>query len=158
MATGLIVLAVLHGAGLVALHPKATMYAAEALGGALLGVSITLAGACPGTVAAQIGAGYRDAWFTLTGGLAGAVTFTYAEPMLRPILLTGSGALTVDQLVGVPFWQLALGFAGLLVIGLAALERWRSWRDEIGPAGDGLQPAARVQEVGVCGEARRLAS
>jgi hypothetical protein len=157
VATGLVVLAVLHGAGLVALHPKTTMYAADALGGGLLGVGITLAGACPGTVAAQIGAGYRDAWFTLIGGLVGAVTFTYAEPTLRPILLTGSGTLTVDQLVGVPFWQLALGFAALLVMGLAALERWRSWRDEIGPASDGLQPVARVEEVTVRREVGRLA-
>jgi hypothetical protein len=155
VATGLVVLAALHGAGLVTLHLKTTMYAADALGGALLGVCITLAGACPGTVAAQIGAGYRDAWFTLIGGLAGTVTFTYAEPALRPILLIGSDSLAVDQLVGVPF---ALGFAWLLVIGFAALERWRSWHDEIRLAGDGLKPAARVREVGVCGEARKLAS
>jgi uncharacterized membrane protein YedE/YeeE len=140
VATGLVVLAVLHGAGLVTLHPKPTMYAADLLGGALLGVGITLAGACPGTVAAQIGAGYRDAWFTLLGGLAGAVAFTYAEPTLRPILLTGSGTLTLDRLMGVPFWQVALGFAALLAAFLAALERWHSWRDEIGPAADGLQP------------------
>jgi uncharacterized membrane protein YedE/YeeE len=140
VTTGLLVLAVLHGVGVVTLHPKTTMYAADALGGALLGVGITLAGACPGTVAAQIGAGYRDAWFTLVGGLAGAVAFTYAEPVLRPVLLTGSGALTLDRLVVVPFWQLALGFAAVLIAGLAALERWRSWCDEIGPAADGLQP------------------
>ena len=91
VATGLVVLAALNGAGLATLHPKTTMYAADALGGALLGVGITLAGACPGTVAAQIGAGYRDAWFTLVGGLAGAVAFTYAEPVLRPGTADGIG-------------------------------------------------------------------
>ena len=142
VATGLVVLAALNGAGLATLHPKTTLYLADALGGALLGVGITLAGACPGTVAAQIGAGYRDAWFTLAGGLAGAVAFTYVEPALRPVLLKGSGTLTLDRLVAVPFWQVALGFAAVLVVGLLVLERWRSWRDEIGPAADGLQPRA----------------
>lgn len=117
VATGLVVLAALNGAGLATLHPKTTMYLADALGGALLGVGITLA-----------------------GGLAGAVAFTYAEPALRLVLLTGAGTLTLDRLVAVPFWQIALGFAAVLVAGLAALERWRSWRDEIGPAADGLQP------------------
>lgn len=143
VTTGLVVLAALHRLGVVTLHPKTTMVASDGLGGALLGVGITLAGACPGTVAAQIGAGYRDAWLTLTGGLLGAVAFICAEPALRSVLLTGSGATTLDRLVGLPFWQLALGFAAVLVVALVLLERWRSWRDEIGPAADGLRPLGR---------------
>lgn len=156
VATGLVVLAALNGAGVVALHPKTTMYVADALGGVLLGVGITLAGACPGTVAAQIGAGYRDAWLTLARPPASAVAFTYAEPVLRPVLLKGSGALTLDGLVGLPFWQVALGFAAVLVVALVALERWRSWRDEIGPAADGLLPIASGQRAQLRREAVRL--
>ena len=155
VATGLVVLAALHGLGFVKLHPKTTMYGADLIGGALLGVGITLAGACPGTVAAQIGAGYRDAWFTLAGGLVGAVAFAYAEPVLRPVLLVGSGALTLDKVLSVPFWQLALGFAALLVVGLVALERWRPWRSEIGAAGDGLLPMAETRQPATSELARR---
>ena len=83
VATGAVVLALLNGFGTVKLQPKAALYAADIVGGLLLGVGITLAGACPGTTLAQIGAGYRDALFTLLGGLCGAVAFS--QPALsRP--------------------------------------------------------------------------
>ena len=75
VATGAVVLAVLNGFGFVKLQPKAALYAADIVGGLLLGAGITLAGACPGTTLAQIGAGYRDALFTLLGGLCEAVAF-----------------------------------------------------------------------------------
>lgn len=150
VATGLVVLAVMHGFGFVPLHPKATLYGADVLGGALLGAGIALAGACPGTVAAQIGAGYRDSWFTLAGGIAGALTFSYLEPVLRPALLSGGpGKLTLDVMLGVPFWVLAVGFAAVLVAVLFAMERWRPWRSDIGPDGDGIDrdPPAERQFV-----------
>jgi hypothetical protein len=139
VATGLVVLAVLNGFGFARLFPKVTLYGADILGGGLLGVGIALAGACPGTVAAQIGVGYRDAWFTLAGGLAGATAFTYLEPMLNPLLLSGGpGKLTLASLTDLPFWPLALGFAVLLLVVLVVLERRTSWQDEIGPEGDGI--------------------
>lgn len=155
VATSLVAVAALHGFGLVALHPKPTMYLADVSGGGLLGVGVTLAGACPGTVAAQIGAGYRDAWFTLLGGLAGAVAFTYAEPVLRPVLLTGPGAMTLDLLVGIPFWQLALGLAALLAVVLMILEYRRPWRGEAGAAADGLLPEPLPRPVPAGGQAAR---
>lgn len=137
VATGLVVLAALNGFGIVKLGPKATLYAADLGGGLLLGAGIALAGACPGTIFAQIGAGYRDAWITLLGGVAGAMTFGYAEAMLRPWISGGPGKLTLDVMIGVPFWQAALVFAALLVALLAGLERWRPWRGELGPRADG---------------------
>jgi hypothetical protein len=76
------VLAIMHGFGFVKLAPKAALYAADIIGGLILGAGIALAGACPGTVMAQVGAGYRDAIFTLVGGLGGAVAYSYAEPTL----------------------------------------------------------------------------
>ena len=119
------------GFGWAKLAPKALLPMADVAGGLLLGVGIALAGACPGTVLAQIGAGYRDAWFTLAGGILGAVAFTYAEPALQPILrMGGQGRLTLDMVTGVPFWALALGFAALLVAALVALQRWRPWQEE----------------------------
>lgn len=86
VAAGLVVLAVLTGLGWARLAPKALLPVADIAGGLVLGVGIALAGACPGTVLAQIGAGYRDAWFTLAGGILGALAFTYAEPQLAPAL------------------------------------------------------------------------
>ncbi len=141
VATGLVVLAVMNGFGFTKLFPKPVLFGADVIGGLLLGAGIALAGACPGTVAAQIGVGYRDAWFTLIGGLGGAVAFTYLEPVLNPVLLSGGpGRLTLANVTGVPFWLLALGGAALVVALLIVLERRRPWREEIGPGADGLPP------------------
>lgn len=137
VATGLVVLAALNGFGLVKLAPKATLYTADIAGGLILGVGITLAGACPGTVLAQVGAGYRDAWATLLGGLCGALAFSYLEPTLRPWIDGGPGKLTLDQLVGLPFWQLALAVAAIIVALLYGLESLRPWQTEVGPKADG---------------------
>lgn len=139
--TGLVVLAVLHSFGAIKLHPKATLPAADVIGGLLLGAGIALAGACPGTVFAQIGAGYRDARLTLVGGLLGALAFTYLEPALAPALkIADQGKLTLDAVLGLPFWLVAAGFALLLLAAVVGLERWRRWDSEHGDAADGLSP------------------
>lgn len=141
VTTGLLVLVALDAFG-VKMHPKATIFAADIVGGLILGAGISLAGACPGTVLAQVGVGYRDAWMTLAGGLAGALTFGYLEPSLSPILsANNAGALTLNGLSGLPFAAIALPFAALLIIGLIALERWRPWRGELGRNVDGLTDA-----------------
>ncbi len=139
IATGLVILAVLNGFWGVKLHPKATEIGADVVGGALLGLGIVLAGACPGTLFAQIGAGYRDAWFALAGGLAGAMAFGYAQPALKPWITGGPGKLTLDAMLGLPFWVVALMLAALLIAGLAALEHMRPWEDDLGPDADGLR-------------------
>jgi len=138
VATGAVVLAVLNGFDVVKLQPKAAIYAADVVGGLVLGAGIALAGACPGTVLAQAGVGYRDALFTLVGGLCGAIAFSYAEPSLRgPLLSGGGGKITFADVTGLPYWVLALGLAVVLVAVLVALERWRPWREELGRDVDG---------------------
>ena len=138
VVTGALVLAAMHEAGLMKLSVKATFYWADIIGGLLLGAGIALAGACPGTVLAQLGVGYRDAIFTLLGGIAGAIAFSYMEPALTPVLLTGGpGKLTFMDLTGLPYWQLAVGLSVVLVLALVALERWRPWRTDLGADVDG---------------------
>lgn len=138
--TGLVLIGIMHGFFGGKLHPKALMYGANILGGLMLGAGITLAGGCPGTVLAQIGSGYKDSWLVLLGGIAGALTFGYLEPTLKPVLLSGGpGKLTLDAVTGVPFWMLAFGFALLLVIVLVALEKWRPWQADLGDNYDGMK-------------------
>ena len=147
VVTGLVVLAVLNGAWGVKMFPKALVWQADIVGGMLLGVGISIAGACPGTVFAQIGAGYRDAWFTVTGGILGAMTFGYLEPALRPIMLSGGpGKLTLDQVAHIPFWAFALAVAAALAGVLAVVERFKPWREEAGPDFDGLAALASRPE------------
>jgi hypothetical protein len=120
VAMGLVVLATLTGFGLARLAPKATLPVADLAGGLILGAGITLA-----------------------GGLLGALAFTYAEPTLAPwISAAGQGRLTLDMLLGVPFWASALVFAAVLALVLRAMESWRPWRAELGEAADGLLPPA----------------
>lgn len=151
VATGAVVLAVLNGFSIVKLQPKAALYAADIVGGLLLGTGITLAGACPGTTLAQIGAGYRDALFTLIGGICGAVAFTYAQPILSKTFLGGTAPkLIFSDLFGVPYWIGALVLAALCVVILVALETWRPWRGELGNDVDGdLAPTGAAVPAGV---------
>jgi hypothetical protein len=137
VATGAVVLAVLNGFGFVKLQPKAALYAADIVGGLILGSGIALAGACPGTTLAQIGAGYRDAIFTLLGGLAGAVAFSYAQPWLAVSLIGTGPNLIFTDLFGIPYWQGALALAGIIVVALVLMERLRPWREDLGADVDG---------------------
>jgi hypothetical protein len=137
VATGAVALAALNGFGLVKLQPKAAFYAADIAGGLILGVGIALAGACPGTILAQIGAGYRDAIVTLLGGLAGALAFANFQPSIMAALPAGAGKIIFTDLIGVPYWVGALAWAAVLIGVLVALERWRPWREELGRNVDG---------------------
>src|SRR5215510_2815576 len=138
VATGAIVLAVLNGFGYVELQPRAAAYAPNVVGGLLLGAGISLSGACPGNALAQIGAGYRDAFFTVFGGLLGALTFTYAEPAINKSFLGQSGPrLVFTDLIGVPYWMGALVLAAVIVVILVVLEKQLPWQDEMGNDVDG---------------------
>jgi len=137
VATGALVLAFLNGFGFVKLQPKATLYAADIVGGLILGAGISLAGACPGTTLAQIGVGYRDAIFTLVGGLFGAVAFSYAQPWLDKSLIGTGPKLIFTDLAGIPYWQGANALAAAIIVVLVLMERMRPWRDDLGLDNDG---------------------
>jgi hypothetical protein len=141
VATGAMVLAAMHGFGLVKLAPKAALYTADIIGGLILGAGIALAGACPGTVFAQVGAGYRDAIVTLVGGIGGAVAYAYAEPMLsKTFLATSAGKLVLSDLLGIPYWTGALALAAVCAAILALLEHIRPSAAELGRDVDGDLP------------------
>jgi hypothetical protein len=141
VATGAVVLAVLNGLGYVKLQPKAAAYGADLVGGLLLGAGISLAGACPGTTLAQVGAGYRDALFTLVGGLFGAVAYSYAQPALANTFLGQSGPkLVITSVVGVPHWIGAVALVAVIIVVLVVLETWSPWTNEMGTDVDGDIP------------------
>lgn len=137
VATGAVVLAFLNGFGLVKLQPKAALYAADIVGGLILGAGIALAGACPGTTLAQVGVGYRDALFTLFGGLFGAVAFSYGQPWLARALIGTGPKQIFTEWAGIPYWQGALAFAVVIIIALIVMERLRPWREDLGADVDG---------------------
>jgi uncharacterized protein len=140
--TGLVVLAVMNGMFGVKLSLKPLLFKADIVGGLILGAGIALAGACPGTTLAQIGAGYRDAIFILFGGIAGALTYGYFDVPITAFFAEKGDKIGFNQLLGMPFWMSALAFAVLLAAVLWGLEALQSWRDETGTDDDGLmQPS-----------------
>ncbi len=141
--TGLLVLAVLNGIFGVKLSLKPLLYKADLIGGFILGIGITLAGACPGTALAQIGAGYRDAWFVLAGGLAGALTYGYFDAPITTFFAEKGDKVGFDQLLGFPFWMTALALAGVLAVLLGVIETVWPWGDDVGPDVDGMTSVDR---------------
>jgi len=149
IATGLVVIAALNFYGGVALSVKPAIVGSVVVGGILLGLGIVIAGACPGTALAQIGAGYKDAWAVLAGGLVGAFTYGYYKAPIDKALdwsaigLGNWGKMTLADLIPGGFPTLALIAAALIVVGLFMLERARPWRDEMAhfdPAGSDHLP------------------
>ncbi|MCA1300011.1 YeeE/YedE thiosulfate transporter family protein [Stappia indica] len=133
--TGLIALAVLNGLFGVALHPKSFALGPVLIGGLILGVGIALAGACPGTALAQAGAGYRDAYAVIAGGIAGAIFYGYNIDWIGAALSFGSyGKITFADLLPLPFWGLALILAAMLAAFLVVLERLVPWQADMDKA------------------------
>lgn len=58
-------------------------YDGNILGGALIGIGMSLTGACPGTSLVQLGAGVRSGLFVVTGGIIGSIVYLLTSPSFR---------------------------------------------------------------------------
>lgn len=58
-------------------------YDGNIIGGALLGAGMLLAGACPGTVFAQIGLGVRSGFYALEGATIAGIVWTGLHPLIQ---------------------------------------------------------------------------
>jgi uncharacterized membrane protein YedE/YeeE len=118
IATGLVLYSILFSLGFERIAWKITILQKDVLGGLLLGVGIVLAGACPGTVFAQIGAGYKDAYFTLFGAVVGAYLYQSLSPLLSQFFTPcPNEILCLENLINLPFTVVAFSLA-LLIIGI----------------------------------------
>ena len=138
--TSAIVFSVFFGLGFERLSWKVTIYGADIIGGLLLGIGIALAGACPGTLFAQIGAGYKDSIATFFGALAGAAAFIMLRPWLSQVLLNGypQKKLTLDTLLDIHFYATASILIVIFAVILLGLEWYRPWKKDLGKNLDGL--------------------
>lgn len=86
-------------------------------GGLIFGVGIALGGYCPGTAVVGLGSGVGEGISAVVGGLAGAVVFIFAYPVLKPILIEPAnlGKVTIPSILGLSVLPTALVFAVLLV-------------------------------------------
>lgn len=145
VVVGLVGLAILNGMFGVKLHLKPLLLRADLIGGLILGAGIALSGACPGTLLAQAGAGYRDALFVIAGGIAGAIAYGYYDAPISAFFAEKGDKVSFDGLIGLPFWAVALMLAAVLVAGLVVLEKVAPWRAEVGTDHDGLRPLPEDQ-------------
>jgi uncharacterized protein len=133
IATGLLIFAIFFTLGFDRLSWKSMVVPYDIAGGLLLGLGIALAGACPGTVFAQIGGGYKDAWVTLLGAICGALFYAKITPILPQVL--GSPwpkeKITLDVSLGLPFWAIALGLIFCITLCLYLIERKFPWRQDL---------------------------
>ncbi|XP_013410268.1 uncharacterized protein LOC106173630 [Lingula anatina] len=103
------------------------------LGAGLLGVGMTLSGACPGMVLVQVGALAENAIYTFSGALLGAALYGFVEPAVVR-LTKPSKPMTVLSLDGAthsPYFVLALPMAAMLGMAVAGLELWKPWQTEL---------------------------
>lgn len=111
-----------------------TYWAAQVVGGLLLGVGFVVGGYCPGTSVAAVATGKIDGLVYVLGIVAGTLTFAGLFPLLRGLYLAGSaGAKTLPQILHIPYGLVVFavvlmalgGFygAGLLETRFGAKER-----------------------------------
>lgn len=81
-----------------------TYWAAQVVGGLLLGVGFVVGGYCPGTSVAAVATGKIDGLFYVLGIVAGTLTFAGLFPLLRGLYLAGSaGTRTLPGILHLPY-------------------------------------------------------
>lgn len=132
MVTSMIVLGIMQQLGVFEFKLKELNLFSNILGGGLLGVGIALSGACPGTVFAQIGVGYKDAIFTFLGGLVSAFIYSFWNCSISDFFSPWSmGKVSLTDLLGISQLSITLGIAVLCILCLIGLEKFRSWRADV---------------------------
>mmetsp|Transcript_5732 Transcript_5732/g.16262 ORF Transcript_5732/g.16262 Transcript_5732/m.16262 type:complete len:373 (-) Transcript_5732:60-1178(-) len=98
-------------------------------GASLLGVGMAVAGACPGTLYAQMGSGTGVASLQVAAGaLFGAVVYGFLDQRVVGTFPTRSkDATTADGALGVSYPAVALPLAATLAATVAVLEHYFPW-------------------------------
>ncbi|KAJ8605090.1 hypothetical protein CTAYLR_000370 [Chrysophaeum taylorii] len=98
------------------------------VGGLLLGAGMTISGACPGMVLAQVGSGTTRSLVTFVGCLAGALTHSVVEPAYRkawPKMADRKAARLMES------WRVALTILTVVcAVAVYGIEKAFPWRAE----------------------------
>ena len=125
VAVGSLIVYPASALGWVTFSGKTLYILALVAGGALFGAGFALAGYCPGTALAALGAGRREVVPVVAGGLAGALAYALAYPALEPLLIRplNFGRVSLPALLGTPVLETGLIFAGSLLVVVWLLDR-----------------------------------
>ncbi|MDP3936446.1 MAG: YeeE/YedE thiosulfate transporter family protein [Alphaproteobacteria bacterium] len=133
MITSGLVLTTLNTLGIFEFYLKNLNLYTNIIGGGLLGAGIAFAGACPGTVFAQIAVGYKDAFFTVAGALFSAFIYSFYNLDINAYFQTGHlGKMSIADLIPYSPITISLTIAFILTAFLFILERNIQWHKELG--------------------------
>jgi uncharacterized membrane protein YedE/YeeE len=108
-------------------------YGANVLGGLVLGAGMTIAGACPGTVIAQIAVGVENARWTIAGGLFASFLYGYFDSWITEKTHHKYGkkgdVASVDKFAG-GVVKPTIIFSGILTALVAGVEMYRPYMDD----------------------------
>lgn len=143
VATGALIVYPLAALGVVAIGGKTLYVGGVLLGGLIFGVGFAVAGYCPGTALAALGAGRRDGIYTLLGGLFGALAYSLVYGKLEPLLIKplNFGRHSIPEALGVNPTAAGLVFAGILIVALYAIDRWEKSRAQQRNTGAACAPS-----------------
>jgi len=132
VATGSLIVYPLSALGIVEIGGKTLYVLGVLLGGGIFGLGFAIAGYCPGTALAALGAGRKDAWPMVLGGLLGALAYALAYPYLEPVLIRplNYGRHSLPDLLGVDPVVAGVLF-GIVLFGVVfAVDRWERARTQ----------------------------
>ena len=117
IGVGLIGVHLLDAFGLANMKVKDLFLPGVAVAGLIFGVGFAVTGYCPGTALAAAAEGKIDAWFTVAGGLLGAIIFAFLYPDLEEALLSVGqfGPITLHQALRIPGIVIALPLGAICV-------------------------------------------
>lgn len=130
VATGSLIIYPLSALGYVSVGGKTLYILGILAGGAIFGAGFAIAGYCPGTALAALGAGRRDAWPAIIGGLFGAFAYSLVYEWIEPWLIRplNFGRHTLPDALGVNPVAMGITFAGILIAAVFLINRWEERR------------------------------
>ncbi len=141
IAVSMVGLAIIERLGWVVLKPKPLLWASSIVGGVIFGAGTVLAGGCISGCLYKAGAGNLNSMAALAGmpfGIAvvehGSLGRTHVWLKSHVIRAADGGPVTLSSLTGLPFWLLALLFAGATV----AVALWLRRKGRRSPSGEPL--------------------
>lgn len=119
---GMVGIALLSEAGVIALSHKPMNVGGVLVGGALFGAGWAVMGYCPGTSVGALGEGRWHAIFAIAGMLAGGAVYAEIYPFLKATVLAWAdfGKIGMAEALGVSPWVVIIVFIAVTL----GLFRW----------------------------------
>ena len=146
VAVGSLIVYPLPALGVVEIGGKTLYVGGVLLGGLIFGIGFAFAGYCPGTALASLGGGRLDALYTVIGGLFGALAYSLVYDKIKPYLndAWNFGQHSLPAALGVNPVAMGILFAGILLVGVYAIDRWEKQRTQAARTAEGAVPRGTV--------------